>query len=65
MALSALRPASKRSVKNARCEQLLDDAAAAVNGFSGAQVREAAYLAPQQAVLRDDSGAELLWTPMS
>lgn len=33
----------------------LDEAAAASDGFTGAQVREAAYLALQQAVLRDES----------
>ena len=38
-------------------EQLLDEAAVATDGFSGAQVREVAYLALQQAVLRDESDA--------
>ena len=43
-------------------EQLLDEAAAASDGFSGAQMREVAYLALQQAVLRDEtqSDAELI-----
>lgn len=39
-------------------ESLLDEAAAATDGFSGAQVREAAYLALQQAVLRDESDSD-------
>ncbi|HQU47132.1 MAG TPA: ATP-binding protein, partial [Pirellulales bacterium] len=39
-------------------EQLLDEAAAASDGFSGAQMREVAYLALQQAVLRDESEAD-------
>jgi hypothetical protein len=36
-------------------EELLDEAAAATAGFSGAQVREVAYRALQRAVLRDAS----------
>lgn len=40
------------------CDRLLDDAAAASDGFSGAQMREVAYLALQRAVLRDESEAD-------
>lgn len=40
-------------------EALLDEAAAVTNGFSGAQVREAAYVALQQAVLRDEGDSDV------
>lgn len=39
-------------------ERLLDEAAAGSDGFSGAQMREVAYVALQQAVLRDESEAD-------
>ena len=39
-------------------ERLLDDAAVATDGFSGAQVREVAYLALQRAILRETCDSE-------
>lgn len=44
-------------------DTLLDEAASATDGLSGAQMREVAYLALQRAILRDACDAEGRVTP--